>query len=115
SAPKGLPGLFQKLTGRARRADVARQMRDAQRIEAAKDKLQALKAELRAEHAAFTRAQAKDREALTQRHGREDHQMTQTVAGREGADKAAERAARRERVQPATREREGPSRGREPG
>jgi hypothetical protein len=116
-APKGLPRLFQVVTGRAMRADFGRQTRATQRLDAAKEKLQDLKAELRAERTAFSKAQTNDREALTERHRREDQQLRQTVVSRAVADRSAERTARQPETRTMTNEQEqqrGQDRGRGP-
>jgi hypothetical protein len=96
SAARGLSRLFQNVTGRA---ESDRQAREAQLQESAKRQLQTLKTEVLAERAKFISGQLRDREALIERHRREDQQLSQTVTSRQAADKAAERTAR----QPETR------------
>lgn len=94
------------MTGRAGREAFNRQARDGQRVEAARAKLAALKAELRAERSAYSDSQVKDRAALIERHGRDDQQLKQAIAARQGMDRAAEVTARREQVRTPERERD---------
>lgn len=104
--PTGLRRLFLVVTGRAGREAFNRQARDGQRVEAARAKLAALKAELRAERSAYSDSQVKDRAALIERHGRDDQQLKQAITARQGMDRAAEVTARREQVRTPERERE---------
>jgi hypothetical protein len=114
TAATGLRRVFLIVTGREGRAAFDRQARDAQRIAAANEKIQGLKTAIRAERGVFATGQTKDRAALIERHGREDHQLTQTAVSREFADRAAERADRQPRAQTQTREQQrGQDRGRE--
>ena len=73
-------------------------------------KIAALKADLQAERAAFATSQARDMQALNERHKAEDRQFRQAVAARQDFDRAAEGEARRELAQGVKRERGGPDR-----
>ena len=104
SATKGLPRLFQQVTGQAGRTDSDRQAREAQRQETARNELQALKADVLAERDKFIGGHRKDRAALIERHGIEDRQLSQVALSREFSDRAAERAARQPEARAITHE-----------
>lgn len=91
------------------RADFERQARQAQRVMDAEQK------DCRPESGLAGRArrvtsQARDMQALNERHKAEDRQFRQAVAARQDFDRAAEVEARRELAQGVKRERGGPDR-----
>lgn len=94
AAPTGLRRMFLIVTGRAGREAFDRQARDGQRVEAARVRMAAVKAELRAERATLAAGQARERAALSERHRRDDRQLEQAVRSREGFDRTAERRER---------------------
>jgi hypothetical protein len=112
TAPDGLRRVFLVVTGRAGREAFDRQARDALRIADAREKLGALKAELRAERHAYGVDQIKERAALIERHGGEDRQLSQALVSREGLDRTREVVARTpdEQTRSHERDREGPGR-----
>jgi hypothetical protein len=110
AAPDGVRRAFLIVTGTAGREAFDRQARDAQRTVATKAKLDALKAELRAERSAYVTGQTTERAALIERHGGEDRQLKQALTSREGLDRAREVTARQPEQQDLAREREGQGR-----
>lgn len=104
--PTGLRRVFLIVTGRAGRVAFDRQARDGRRVVAARERLAALKSELRAERSAFAAAQARDRAALIERHGREGQQLAQAIKSREGLDRTTEGQERRAFAQAVALKRE---------
>jgi MobA/MobL family protein len=103
---KGARRLFAVATGNAMRADSDRQTRAAQRVEDADRQIAALKASLDVERAAYTQAQAVERTALVERHGREDQQIRQAVTARTAFDRAAIVEERRHEAREIARNRD---------
>jgi hypothetical protein len=110
AAPEGVRRAFLIVTGTAGREAFDRQARDGQRTVEARAKLDALKAELRAERSAYVTGQTTERAALIERHGGEDRQLKQALVSREGLDRAREVTARQPEQQDLAREREGQGR-----
>jgi len=102
--PEGLNRLFQTATGAARRGDLERQARAAQRRAAAAQQIAALKESLRAERAAYMREQINERARLAERHRQEDRQLARAVTARVAFDRAAETESRRRDSQEPVRQ-----------
>lgn len=94
--PEGLRRAFLTVTGRAGREAFDRQQREGQRLDAAREKLATLKAELRQERTAYAEGQTQDRAQLIDRHRAEDRQLQQAVTSRESLDQSAYRALQRQ-------------------
>lgn len=112
-APQGMQKAFLAVTGRAGREAFDRQARDAERVAQAGAKLEALKAEIRAERDAFRAAQTRERQQLEARHQSQERQLQQAAQHRQGMDRTAERQVRHdaarafERAQQHSQERGG--------
>jgi hypothetical protein len=90
----GMRRLFQIVTGREGRAAFDRLSREDRRTVQENAQIQGLKREVQAARNEFVTGQQRDRAAVIERHGVEDRQLRQVVAGREDADRAADRADR---------------------
>jgi len=101
----GTRRLFERATGQARRADLERQARMADREAAADCAIAALKAGVDAERAAYHQAQAKEQSWLGDRHSRDEQQLRQVIASRVAFDRVAEVESRRREVRDISHER----------
>lgn len=90
----GVKRAFLIVAGRLAKADFDRQQRHAERVAAAKARLDTLKTTLRIEERTFHHAQTLERDQLEERHAAENRQLTQAAMYREGLDRSRERQTR---------------------
>lgn len=103
--PTGVVRFFQIVSGGAMKADFERQARQAARVEAADHQIAALRAGLRAEHAAYATCQLAETRALAAQHGAADRHLMGALSARVAFDRAAEVELRREPANEYVRER----------
>lgn len=90
----GIRGAFRSVTGRAGRDAFEAQAREAQRVQAASQKVEALRTQIATERRTFADGQRREHAALVANHKQEATRLQSTVAVRSQIDRSAERAAR---------------------
>lgn len=90
----GVRGFLLRITGRAKRAEEARQARAAERLAAVRREVNALRGRIEAEKAAVRAAQKQARERVKERQTGEVLQLTKAFEARAGKDLATERSLR---------------------
>ena len=102
----GIRGIFRILTGRAGREAFERETRDGERVDMARQKIEALRDQVKQETRALITGQANDQAAMIDRHKREDGQMVTAFEHRNQLDRAAEVVDRKNQVAAIEQKRE---------
>jgi hypothetical protein len=100
----GIRSVFRNITGRAGRDASGQQTREAQRVEMAQQKVEALRSGIAAERREFIAVQQQERGALIDSHRQDGAKIQNAVEARHQIDRGAERAARQPQAQAQERQ-----------